>query len=121
MRKIILIFCFLISCNERLETSYEDMKKYPEVLPFILSNKDFRGEHILDREWLHFSYKPKPSEDIIFKLDSIATKEKWEIKEITNLRRVYLKEIKSYPADEGLDTLFVEFVPKDNLLQFKWH
>ncbi len=120
-------YCFLIliiilsSCLERLSVSEDDMKKYPEVLPFLLERKDLEGEHFLDQGWLHFSYIPTRSNDVIRVLDSIAISENWKIEKTSDLERVYLKEIKSYPSDTGLDSLIVSYSTKNNRLIFKWH
>lgn len=117
----IFILLVLGSCTERLDVKEEDLQKYPEIFPFLLEHKDLEGEHFLDPGWLHFSYSPTKDNDPIRMLDSVAVKEGWQIENTSNLERVYLKEIKSYPADNGLDSLIVSYSTENNRLTFKWH
>lgn len=121
-RYFIFILLVLGSCTERLDVKEEDLQKYPEILPFLLlEHEGFRGEHFLDPGWLHFSYTPTKNSDPIRMLDSVALKEGWQIENTSNLDRVYLKEIKSYPADNGLDSLIVSYSTENNRLIFKRH
>ncbi len=75
----------------------------------------------MDLGKLNFSYQPNFTNSPIEKMDSIAIAGNWKIKKHSNLRRVFTKEINSYPADTGLDSLYVEFNPFENRLYFKWH
>lgn len=121
-RYFIFTLFVLGSCTERLNVEEEDMKKYPEILPFLLlEHEDFKGEHFLDPGWLHFSYAPTKDNDPTRMLDSVALKEGWKIENASYADRVYLKEIKSYPADNGLDSLIVSYSRENNQLVFKWH
>jgi hypothetical protein len=120
MKNYLIVILFLAGCDQ-VGVSEEDIKKYPEINVFVLSNRDFKGSHDMDLGKLHFSYQPKFTNAPIEKMDSIAEAGNWVIKKESNYRRVFLKEIKSYPADIGLDSLYVEFKPSENRLYFKWH
>lgn len=120
MKNYLIIILFLVGCDQ-VGVNEEDVKKYPDIAAFVLSNRDFKGSHDMDMGKLYFSYQPIFPEPPIKKMDSVAINGNWEIKKHSEFRRLYLKEIKSYPADTGLDSLFVEFKPKENKLFFKWH
>lgn len=120
MKGYLIVILFLVGCDQ-VGISEDDVKKYPEINEFILSNKDFKGSHDMDLGKLHFSYQPKFTDSPIEKMDSIAEARAWEIKKESNYRRIFLKEIKSYLADMAIDSLYVEFKPSENRLYFKWH
>lgn len=120
MKSYLIVILFLVGCDQ-VGVSEDDVKKYPEINAFILSNEDFKGSHDMDLAKLRFSYQPKFIDAPIEKIDSIAKARDWEIKKESGYRRIFLKEIKSYPADTGLDSLYVEFKPTENRLYFKWH
>lgn len=96
-------------------------RKYPDILPFVLKNQNFESVHNTDLGWLHFSFEPM-SGNPLETTDSIANIEGWRmLKQPDDLKRIYLKKIKSYPADDTLDTLYVELEPSKDRLYFKWH
>lgn len=119
MKNYILLTLLLVGCDQ-VATSEKDMQKYPDILPFILENRNFEAFHNTDLGWLHFSYEPMAG-NALETTDSIADAEGWEILKESGLKRIYLKKIKSYPADNALDTLYVEIEPSKNRLYFKWH
>jgi hypothetical protein len=121
MKRYLFILLLLVSCD-KVDIKEEDMQKYPEVLPFILDNNEFEGSHDVDLGWLHFSYTPKKTnQNPVNIMDSIASEESWKVIKVSSAERVYIKEIKSYPADTTIDSLIVKFDPSHYRLQFELH
>jgi hypothetical protein len=121
-RYFIFILLNLMACTERLAVEEDDINKYPKILPFLLlDHTDFEGEHFLDPGWLHFSYTSLMVNDPFIVIDSIARKEGWQIEKVSNFDRVYLEEIKSFPADDILDSLIVNYNKETKRVEFKWH
>ena len=120
MKNYLIFVLLLVGCDQ-VDVSEKDIKKYPDIVPFVLKNQNFKGSHDMDLGWLHFSYQPETTNDLMIAMDSIAVKSGWEVRDESKSKRIYLKKIESYSADRGLDTLFVEYRSNENRLYFKWH
>lgn len=115
-----LILVIILGCN-KLKNNYQDIKKYPEIVPFVLDSTSFDGYHDYDNAIIQFSYKINPKKyDILVYMDSVAFSNNWVIKRSKKLERVYTKYISSFPADNFVDTLFVSTDTTKNLLKFLW-
>lgn len=119
---IILIFLF-IGCVEKSNYSVSDFERHPEIKVFLIDTIDFRATHYFDRAWLHFSYKSRNISiyKTVDSIDCIAKINNWQIEKISDNKRIYLKFIKSYPADNAVDTLYFNYDKNSNTCNFKWH
>ncbi len=119
--KYLLVFFVIIffGCNEHMDANIEDVKKAPEMIPFIISSKEFKGTHVLDTEELYFSYDaPGPTKRISDTLDYIAKTNGWKIVLSEEVKKIYSKKIVSFPADTAnYDTLSIE-IKTNNKLEF---
>ena len=119
MRIFLLILLLSFMSCRRVPVKENEVLKYSDIIPFVLKNTDFKGSHDIDLGILYFNYKPTNSIFSIREMDSIAENEKWKIKTLSTSKRLYLKEIKSFPDDVNLDSLFVYF--DGNRIFFEWH
>ncbi|WP_285060212.1 hypothetical protein [Pedobacter ginsengisoli] len=119
MKTWICICVMLVGCDQ-LNTTESDLKKYPEIQPFILGHKEFEASHDIDLGLLKFSYKlNKFYSSPIITLDSIAVHHKWTISLLSENERIYSKRIKSYPVDNEADSLYLKFDSDENRLFFE--
>ncbi|WP_285060205.1 hypothetical protein [Pedobacter ginsengisoli] len=119
MKKWIYIWVVLVGCDQ-LKVTEDNLKNYPEIQPFILGHKEFEGSHDIDLGSLWFSYKlNKPYTAPFVTLDSIAARHNWIIKSPADDERIYIKKIKSYPANNEADTLHLKFNSKSDQLIFE--
>jgi len=119
MKKWICICLILAGCD-RINIREDDLRKYPEIQPFILAHEKFEGSHDIDLGKLKFSYElNKPYTAPFVTLDSIAARHNWIIKSPADDERIYEKKIKSYPANNEADSLYLKFDSDENRLFFE--
>jgi hypothetical protein len=123
LKKYFFLWLLLISlggCDkDKVKVTEQDMKKYPELRPFILSSTNFEGLHDIDLSQITFSYEVKITNPIDT-IDAIALSRNWSITKKSDSERLYLKMIKDYPADDQTDSLSVVYAPAQNRLTFRW-
>lgn len=118
---IIILILLLFSCDT-VSVNSEDVKKYSEIKPFVLNDRDFQGTHDLDLGILEFSYIIDTANAYALnKIDSVAINNEWNVNKISTYKRNYVKNIKAYPADNEQDTLYFEYDKTRNRLNFKWY
>lgn len=119
----LIIVTLLVGCKQFSTYTTDDFKKHPEINVFLFDTLSLTAKHYYDRAWLHFSFQTKsiPEDRIMEFVDSIAVSNDWNKINISDYSRKYLKLIKSYPADNEIDTLYFDFNLTDKKLNFKWH
>lgn len=114
---IVLIMLIILTNCDNIRQNYHDMLKYPEIKPFVLDSINFRGNLNIDNSSLKFSFSIKISYPLI-KIDSIASVKDWLLIDSTRESRMYVKDIKHYPADFKIDTLKIKYNEKKSRLSF---
>lgn len=124
MKLYSLLFILVFTgCSQKSNFTIADFKKHPEINVFLIDTINLEAKHYHDLAWLHFSFQTKSVHEnkIMELVDSIAISNDWNKIEISDYSRKYLKLIKSYPADNQMDTLYFDYNSNDNRLNFKWH
>lgn len=124
MKLYCLLFMFLFSgCSQKSNFNISDFEKHPEINIFLIDTINLEAKHYHDLAWLHFSFQVNfvREEKIMELVDSIAFSNDWNKIKISDYSRKYLKLIKSYPADNEMDTLYFYYNSIDKRLSFKWH
>ena len=120
--RILLIFFInlFISCNENIQLSVEDVKKYDYLNPFITNDiLKFQGIHNIDSGFFEFSYEVNHLKDFLCKIEEEAKKESWNKEYLNNNTYLYSKKIEIYKSETNLVIVKVKFFDDSNRIHFK--
>lgn len=104
MKRVLLVF-MLASCSY-ISTEQDEITKYPEVADFIATLGKCDSKHYIDKGVIEFYFTSEKANYLRY-ADSVAFANSWKTIQSSDIIRVYSKMIKSYPADEAVDTLKV--------------
>ncbi|MCX6899695.1 MAG: hypothetical protein NT105_13480 [Verrucomicrobia bacterium] len=121
---VFLVICLCSACTGEYPMSREaDLKKYPELAPFILPIKSFQGERCdLEAGVFRFAYVAdfeSPGAWIPL-FDQRATREGWRIIASSDCSRSYSKNLKRFPAQEKADIVIVSVDHAKSLVRVEW-
>lgn len=117
---LIFVFLFIVSCDENLKLTVEDVKKL-EYLNVFISNefKKFEGHHNIDSELFEFSYEVENLNLFLHSLDENAINQNWNNKQIAKNSLLYFKKIKIFESEKKTVKVYVSFSSDNNRIYFK--
>ncbi|MCX6909808.1 MAG: hypothetical protein NTY01_17445 [Verrucomicrobia bacterium] len=123
-RAVFLVICLCSACTGEYPVSREaDLKKYPELAPFILPMKSFQGERCdVEAGVFKFAYVAdfeSPSACLSL-FDQRATREGWRMIASGDCHRSYSKNLKRFTAQEKADIVIVSVDPAKSLVRVEW-
>jgi len=109
MKTLAFLIPILVGCTT-IERQNADPDKYPEISIFLKDGDDLQSIHNIDNSTIKYEFY-QDDRDAYFKLiDSLSAIEGWRKVSIrdSGFTRVYIKNIKSYPADHQVDTVIIK-------------
>lgn len=119
-----LLLACIWGCSGDFITSKEgDLKKYPELSPFVYKIIRFYGENTdLERDVFRFSYESHEPDvkPLLAMIHTNAISSGWDNILYNNLERGYSKNLRRYPAQTRDDLVFVKYDEKTRRVYVTW-
>lgn len=115
----VVILTLLFSGCAYVSSDEHEMGRYPEIERFILAEDKVQTKHFIDAGVKEFYFQTNFQDYFVY-TDSVALVNSWDKIEESKSRRIYTKLLKSYPADESIDTLVISIDDQIRNIKLVW-
>lgn len=118
MIRVVILILLFSGCSY-VSSDEHEMGRYPEIERFILTEDKVQTKHFIDAGVKEFYFRTNLQNYFAY-TDSVALVNAWDRIEESKRKRVYTKLIKSYPADESVDTLVISIDDPVRNIELIW-